>query len=90
VNDVPSFFKCQVPMPDEIESGQNTTVQMTSPVTWESYDENTNQMEETLGRKCHPISVKLIRRPLILTHMFLLVHLYFLSFYVILKERFAA
>ncbi len=90
VNGVPSFFKCRAPMPDEIESGQNTTVHMTSSITWEPYDENTNQMEEILGRKSHPISVKLIHRPLILTHMFLLVHLYFLSFYVILKERFAA
>ena len=46
-----SYFKCQVPTPDEVENTHNTTVYMTSSVMWEPYDENTNQMEENIRQQ---------------------------------------
>ena len=46
-----SYFKCWVPTPDEVESAQNMTVNMTSSVTWEPYDGTTNQTEENIRRQ---------------------------------------
>ena len=45
-----SYFKCRVPMIDEIENNQSLTTHMTSSVKWEPYDETTNQIEENIRR----------------------------------------